>query len=159
VWHHQPYAEHSSSLLSPLEQMFGGYSGLRTRTWSPAVFSGTFYQPWQEEEGEEYDLTIPKSCKLVEGIEGVSSEIGVVFEDGGQKNTVYVSDKLDFYRLTLDLSAYLEHHLMFLGHSYWYYLFADKPEGWMLNSMHPDSMATLFPDMAPLLAERKAALS
>ena len=149
-----PYASRSVSRLSSLEVMFGGHWGMKAPTWSPAVFSGTFFQPWQEEDG--CDLSLPKSCKHVEGIEGVSSDVGVVL--GGDESVVYVTSKLDFHRLTLDLPAFLEHHLMFLGHSCWYYLFVERPRPWMLNSVHPDSMITLFPDMAPLLSARRAAL-
>jgi len=148
-----PYAHHSTSHLESLEVLFGGIKGLRTRKWRPEVFEGSFfYQPWQVEAGEE--LSLQRRCKLVESIEGVSSEIGVVFEEDGRSTSLYVYDKLDPYRMSIDLPTYLEYHCKLLGYSYWYYVFLEAPESWHMNSLHLGTVFKLFPDMEPVLSAR-----
>ncbi|CAN0523560.1 unnamed protein product, partial [Laminaria digitata] len=142
------YARYASVALNSLDRVFGGYNGMsEEEPWSADCFNEIFWMDWQDEDDDDYDLALSKSAKWLEGIEGVSQELGVVLDKETGEPKIYLCDELDMYPLALDFEGYIEMHVKLLGYPYWYFLFIDGAPGYMMNSINIETIIDFFPDM------------
>ena len=109
--------------LLNLENIIGGEMGFFKKDWDDNAFKDVL---WFEDYDEDL-IEYIKPFKIIDNIEGMSREVVIRFTPEQDEPQLFISDKWEFYPLSINFSEYIEYLFLTMGMVGWQFLFV-SPE-------------------------------